>query len=159
MNSAESKMVTTEYHPRRVESLGHWSLPCFAFKIYGLSELSDPIGANARSEAQAMALLRLADIKVDQSKVHPGFIIYHKGSAGITLQVHWWVEGCVLCHDHVRLVYEGVDPIASVRPYVVGCVWEMALLNHERVAWQNTMMGETPSASDYLDNWLEDTSV
>lgn len=159
MDRSENESNAIRYLPRSVAALGHWSCPPFSFKVYGLSDLGMAMEASDLAQACSLAAARLADINVERPQDCPGFLIYHKGSAGITLQVYWWVEGCILCQDHVRLPYDGEDPIAALRPHVVGCVWELALVNHEKTAWQGTMMSGRPSVAAYLQSWLPDTTV
>jgi hypothetical protein len=153
----EAKIV--RYQPRTVVALDHWSHPPFNFKVYGLCDLDRSVDGTDRTHACTLAAARIADIKTEQGQTYPGFMIYHKGSEGITLQLYWWVEGCILCQDHIRLPDSGEDPIASLRYYVVGCVWELALLDHEKTAWRQTMMSAPPDVDAYLRCWFDETTV
>lgn len=159
MGIPEREIAITRYQPRTVTSLGLWFSSPFAFKIYGLSDRDRSLDGDDWLDAKVWAETRLADIPVEPGGKYPGFIIVHKGSEGVSLLIHWWVEGCILCHDLIRRPYDGVDPIASLRPHVAGCIWELAILGHERTVWQKTMMSESPDVDAYLRSWLEAPTV
>ncbi|WP_068408574.1 hypothetical protein [Labrenzia sp. OB1] len=129
-----------------------------------MSDQGRALGGDDVAEAQALIAARVADIEVAPGQEYPGFVIVHMGGEGMTLASHWWVEGCILCQDLLRLPYHGEDPIAGIRPHVVGCIWELALINHERTVWQKTMMPVTddlgtPDVETYLQSWFDETSV
>lgn len=164
MSLPGQKFATARYHPRAVVPLELWKVPPFTFKVYGLSDQGRPLDLDDVSQARDLITARLADIEVEPGQQYPGFVIVHKGSEGMTLTSHWWVEGCILCQDLLRRPYNGEDPIAAIRPHVVGCIWELTLINHERTVWQKTMMPTNPDVTApeleaYLQSWFEEASV
>ncbi|WP_292562847.1 hypothetical protein [Mesorhizobium sp.] len=80
-----------------------------------------------------------------------GFVIIHPGELGVSISVHWWIQGSVLCQHIYRKLYSAAEPMDTVKRPVVACVWELALINAEQEAWRKTMMKSEPSPSGYMD--------
>lgn len=88
-----------------------------------------------------------------------GFVILHPGTAGLTVSAFWWAQGSVLCHRMYRRLWSedrALDPTS--RP-VVGCVYELALIDAEHRVWRETMMGPRPDPEAYLATWAPLRSV
>ncbi len=152
MNPSPEPVDLDRYPPRITVALGRRIFSSFDLKLYGLHLEGNGIEDADVRDAEATLAPRLAAVAADPHERLPGFVILHKGTEGVTLSAYWWIEGCILCHDHMRRPYNGVDPLAAVRGHVVGCVWELAIIDHERRAWQETMMGETPDPAAYLES-------
>jgi hypothetical protein len=88
------------------------------------------------------------------------FIVLHQGSDGSFLNVYSWVWDNVLefhavaagvpvigCPDTDRTNFVAID-----KPWI-GCVWELAVLEHERGAWvRHLLQPEEPSLAGYLSD-------
>ncbi|MEM7195127.1 MAG: hypothetical protein AAF402_09265 [Pseudomonadota bacterium] len=146
-------MTYYPYYPRKVVSdIGVWTSRSGQFKIYGIladsQEITDDTMSNARRylENDMPAIIESSD----QSN-HLGFVIIHPGDLGVSILVHWWVQGSVMC-QHVRRWLPDADvPVDMSDRHVVGCVWELGLIGAEQVIWRKTMMGKSPDRQGYLD--------
>jgi hypothetical protein len=93
-----------------------------------------------------------------------GFTVLHRNSQGAFLDAFSWVWGDVV---EARTAAAGVpllgceneDPAnfkALARPWI-GCVWELAPLEHERAAWvRHVLQPDIPDLSGYLADRFPD---
>ncbi len=143
------------YPERTVSVLGTMPFAAFSLKTYVLCVDDNSLSDEELDRARGVFASRLADISTTEGENYLGFALIHKGTEGLTVSSFWWVQGCVLCHDHVRIPFNGVDPISGIRAHVLGCVWELDLIHFERNAWQQSMMQPQPNAKDYLKAWFK----
>ncbi|MGR3503252.1 hypothetical protein [Pseudaestuariivita sp.] len=132
------------YHARPLAAGGHVEAHGARFKLYHLNgapeaTVLDTLVAGARPEIAQMG---------DSNGL--GFVILHTGSAGVTGNAFWWVQGSVLCQHHLRVPF-GSAPLGP-RP-VVGYVWELEVIAREQSAWRRHMMDGAPQPGAYLDDW------
>ena len=140
------------HHPRQVSSLGNWEIGTLRLKVYGLG-----LSGNSVTEDHVTGgkeFIRkdvLPRVDAEGKSNGLGFVIIHPGTTGISTSVHWWIEGCVLCQHIKRIVYEtGKELDTVVRP-VIGCVWELGIVEAERQLWLTHMMGAGTNGTAYLN--------
>lgn len=143
---------TEIYHPRAISKLGIWDIGALRFKVYGI--VADGKELTQTTICDALAFTRSevpALIEAEGEDNGLGFVIIHPGQLGVSILVHWWVQGSVLC-QHIRRTLWGSDvPMNTATRPVVACVWELALINAEQTAWRETMMTATPNPAAYLE--------
>ncbi len=143
--------LVEEYRPRPVSNLGTWEINPLQIKVYGLlyegKNITQDMLATARSFLKDDVLAHVAAEGEDNGL---GFIIIHPGSRGITISAHWWIQGSVLCQRNYRKLYDVQEPMDTVKRPVIACVWELAIINDEQVAWRETMMTPEPNHAAYL---------
>lgn len=148
------------YQPRTVSDLGIWTVGPIALKIYGLVATDQEIGedtqAFARQFLEKDVLKRMEDMGESNGL---GFLIIHPGQTGLTISAHWWTYGSVLCQHNFRQFHGSKEPLNTITRPVIGCVWELAIINSEQVSWRETMMTQTPNPSAYLDRRLPAAAV
>ena len=141
-----------EYRPRPVSDLGTWEIGPLQIKVYGLldegKDITEDILTTARSFLNDDVLARVAAEGEDNGL---GFVILHPGGRGITISAHWWIQGSVLCQYNYRKLYGTKEPMDTVKRPVIACVWELAIINEEQVAWRETMMTPEPNEVAYLE--------
>ena len=84
------------------------------------------------------------------------FLIFHEATEGVFILVNWWV-GQNMLNSHVFVVRHGRPgvPEKISGDGLVACVWEMEVMNHERMAWLNHMMKPMmPSFANYLKDTI-----
>ncbi|MCV0424570.1 MAG: hypothetical protein K5905_03780 [Roseibium sp.] len=142
---------TEIYRPRAVSDLGTWAIEPLHFKVYGLlatgKEVTDNMLHTAKQFVGEEVLQRVADMGESNDL---GFVIIHPGDIGISIAVHWWAQGSVLCQHIYRKAYGDSAPMDTVSRPVIACVWELALINAEQEAWRSIMMCEAPDRAAYL---------
>ncbi len=139
------------YRPRAISNEGVWDIEPLRFKVYGLladgQTLTQDMISRAWQFVQSDVLDRISTMG-DSNNL--GFIIIHPGDLGVSVSVHWWVQGSVLCQHIQRQLYDAQAPMnAATRP-VIGCVWELAIITAEQECWRKTMMTEAPDEEAYL---------
>lgn len=139
------------YQPRHVSDVGNWQVSGHHFKIYGLTAtgqtVSTAICATAKHFVETDVqpeIVRMGDSN------NTGFVIIHPGALGLSISAHWWVQGSVLCQAFFRQLYDEDTPIDHTSRPVIGCVWELAIINAEQQAWRRDMMQAKPDLSAYL---------
>ncbi len=139
------------YHPRSVSDLGNWESQSLTIKAYGLTADGQALGSDAINTAKRFidddVTKRVA--QMDDSNTL-GFVIVHVGDLGTTIAAHWWVQGSVLCQHIFRQLHDDAAPMDTVTRPVIGCVWELALINAEQEAWRKHMMTPAPDRAGYI---------
>ncbi len=147
-----NRHVTEEYSPRSVSNLENWDVGPLKLKVYSIRAkeqfLTDQMVEDAYNFAKSDVPSRVAVAGDDNGL---GFAIIHPGDVGISILIHWWIQGSVLC-QHIRRTLWGADaPMDTDARPVVACVWELGLINAEQVIWRDTMMSHAPDPMAYLD--------
>lgn len=139
------------YVPRNVTDLGCWTHIPLRLKVYSLTAAGAGVDDGAVATAKAFISRDvLPAVKIMGDSNDLGFVILHPGTLGLTVTAHWWVQGSVLCQRMFRQLYSVETPIDTRDRPVIGCVWELALIEAEQQVWRTHMMGATPDAEAYL---------
>jgi hypothetical protein len=143
------------YKPRSVRFLELWSHGDWRLKLYGIAYDRDRPDPALVQRAKELAVAPLA-AATDHYGV--GFIGVHQGKTAHFIFVDWWARENELNH-HVfisslddPLVFEDATPAG-----VAACVWDLALIAHERDAWVETVLqtGGAHGFDDYLQRRME----
>ncbi|PZO67054.1 MAG: hypothetical protein DI498_04735 [Paracoccus denitrificans] len=142
------------YMPRQAHTIAPWTFGGQRVKPYVITaagRVPDPARlAGARDHAASMLAAEAPDDAL-------GFVILHLGEDADWLLCDWWVNGDSLAQRLSSGDVQG-GPFAPRAPSpLVACVWELALIDHERRAWIAAMMskdGEGPTA--YLSDAYKD---
>lgn len=148
------------YQPRAVSSLGVWQVGHLRLKVYGITaegqKLTDGIASKAHAFAQR-DLPPLVAAEGDDDGL--GFVIIHPGELGVSVLLHWWIQGSVLCQHIERTLWGNDRPMDTASRPVIACVWELGLINAEQCIWRDTMMVPEPDPDTYLDTRTSMTEV
>ena len=129
------------YTPRRVRPLGLLRIDDWRVKLHGLSatpggELDDAAHEGARKAAEE-ALPRPG---TGGGRYGVGFVIAHRTPDAYSYVVGWWAYGCLLSTAAYSARFSEPAEIARSPARQAGCVWELAVVDHERRAWTRTML-------------------
>ncbi|MDF1793723.1 MAG: hypothetical protein P1U88_17555 [Thalassobaculaceae bacterium] len=142
---------TEIYRPRAVAMHGIQRVGSIEIKVYGLcadgQTITDEMMSTSQRFLEAEVLPRATATGGSNGL---GFVIIHPGELGLSISAHWWIQGCVLCQHFFRQAYGAQQPVAANSRPVIGCVWELALINAEQQAWRETMMSGEPDRTAYL---------
>lgn len=140
------------YHPRKiVTGLGVWEANDRKFKVYGILAYRQKISEEILSNAKRYLLNDIDEIIQSGPKDDGlGFIIIHPGDLGVSILIHWWTQGSVLSQHVKRWLPDSAIPIDMSSKHVLGCVWELGLINAEQLIWRETMMSDKASPAEYL---------
>ncbi|NUP50057.1 MAG: hypothetical protein HOW97_22505 [Catenulispora sp.] len=142
------------YTPRRVRSLGVLLIDDWRVKLHALSAApeteADPAAGQGAYQAAAEALPRPG---VGGGRYGVGFVIAHRTPANYSYVVGWWSYGCLLSTAAYSAPFSEPADIARCPSRQAGCVWELAVIDHERRAWTRTML--RARARGGVDAYLE----
>lgn len=81
-----------------------------------------------------------------------GFVIAHQGQHAEWVLVHWWQTGGILAHRLLSRPPGSTDPLTLAAPQLVGCVWELPVINFERDCWVSHVLVDPsrPDLTGYL---------
>lgn len=155
-------MTYYPYKPRKIyKDLGIWQADKFKFKVYGVVAEHREITESILNDASSFLhkdVVKRANASEDSEGL--GFIIIHPGGdGGVSILAQWWIQGSVMCQYVKRWLKDSSEATDMSSKHVVGCVWELGLINAEQIIWRNTMMGETSNVERYLETRPTDNEV
>lgn len=84
-----------------------------------------------------------------------GFQIVHFAEVAVVSPVFYWQWGSVIANiDQMRAPLEQPTQFATGVKEVVGCVWEMTIVNFELQAWMNTVMNSDATPDEKLNDYV-----
>jgi hypothetical protein len=120
------------YQPRAVTQYGVEVINGWSTKVYGLREPQPALITAAKEIAREV--------------LPPGegaaFVIAHRARPACFVLVYWWATEVDLSLRYFRSPLERPAELESLPANAVGCVWELALVGHERDAWVRHMLGD-----------------
>ncbi|WP_373328644.1 hypothetical protein [Cronobacter turicensis] len=134
-------MNTFLYQSRNAVFHGVLELDARRLKIYCIASQSQAQQSLPDSERQR-ALLREA-LRDDHwpTDHQTGFAIFHFANDGVYLLVSSWCDANMLRHRVFMLSPQGhLAPLDASR--IVACVWELAIIWHERNLWIQEVMAQ-----------------
>jgi len=147
------------YRPRNVLPLPilkdqGWQLKRYAILADGRS-FDDEISSSAGVEA--IKRLPSAGGLTDGTGNHGvGFQIVHFAEVAVVSPVFYWQWGNVLANiEQIRAQWAAPTRFADGVKEVVGCIWEMDIVNFEISVWKNTMLNNVGTPAARLATYLE----
>lgn len=146
------------YLPRRIAHLDTWHTAGHAIKTYGIHR--DPNRAAPILSDEDMAVVRatvqnmLTEHASDDRSHGLGFCIVHIGEEAVWLLLDWWIAGGIVCQRMLSAPLAQPTQFAPVSTPALACVWELAVIAHERDAWVRHMLTARPDAPAYLNDVL-----
>jgi hypothetical protein len=138
--------------PRTVVRLGAWPAGPARLKAYAiLADAAHPVAADLAEAAQGIAAAAGPEIAVTDHR-GIGFAILHRDPEADFLLVHWWIAGGTLAERLFASPPGEPGRFAALDRPFMACVWELALVDHERRAYSRTAMAEGGTAEAYLDD-------
>jgi hypothetical protein len=145
------------HHPRTIKCQGVETTAGWRVKLYGISATAATpraalLSATLRASASALPSPPLTD-----DRYGIGFAIAHDAADYCFALVDWWSGENEI---HQRLFSAPLDRPEEMKPHpseAIGCVWELAVIDHERRAWLRHVLAnpEGPDPDAYLKNHFE----
>jgi hypothetical protein len=135
------------YHQRRCDFVSEERIGDWRLKLYALARPEHGVRQELIDTTRALAADSLP--AVDESHHGAAFAIAHDARWPIAL-IYWWEADNEL---HSR-IYAGAMPtdLAPAAPDAMGCVWELGVVEFERRAWIEAVIGN-PAGPD-LDAYM-----
>ncbi|WP_225834276.1 hypothetical protein [Streptomyces sp. NK08204] len=144
------------HHTRTARALGVREAAGHLVKVYALTAPGRSVGEAAAKTALELAGGHLALGRL-RGSLGLAVLLVHAGGDGDYVLVHTWIEG----HMSDLAVFTGpAGRPGELRPGRAGlapCVWEAALLAHERDAFSRHVLDGTGPLADRLTAWAADT--
>lgn len=140
-----------QYLPRPVTDLGNWDIHGLKYKVYGITAKGKEISETLLDDARRFIATEVSVLIRAQGEDNGlGFVVIHPGDLGVSILVHWWIQGSVLCQHITRKLWDADVPLDSASRPVIACVWELGLINAEQKIWRETMMTGEPDPAAYI---------
>ncbi|MEM7522236.1 MAG: hypothetical protein AAF360_00435 [Pseudomonadota bacterium] len=135
---------------------GGWRLKRYAIIADGAEYDRNIVGA-AFDEA-VRRLPRPGDIDDPEGNHGAGFQIVHFAEVAVVSPVFYWRWGSVLANiRQMRAPWASPTAFADGVADVVGCIWEMEIVNFEVSAWKETVLSDERAPEkrlfDYFERW------
>lgn len=145
------------YAARPVSSLGLWRCGGWRIKRYGIAYGRAAVRAELVDAAEAAAGRALPRPAVTPTRYGVGFLGVHDGRGENFVYVDWWERENEL-HHHL-FISPADDPgelRAATTDDAVACVWDLAVIGHEREAWvRHVLAPAVPDLAAYLADTLD----
>lgn len=146
------------YKRRPIRYLETWEKDGWRVKVYGIAAVADRPSRDLVDAIKGVAAKMLPSPALADSRYGVGFLYAHQGrDGGGFASVNWWGNENELFHYQ----YEASpDSISDLRPVEetggsTGCVWDLAVIEHERQAWVECVLGN--DAGPDLDAYIART--
>jgi hypothetical protein len=157
---------TGAYHPRAISFLKLHEAAGWRLKFYGITVSGGPPRPELITVAEALvpsvlpspAVYGGSDDPHDIDRYGVGFVTLHDARDYAFALFDWWAGENEL---HQRIYSSLPTRLGAMRPHpsnAVGCVWELAVTDHERRAWLEHVLArpDGPDIEGYLGECFED---
>jgi len=142
------------YHQRRADFVSEERFGDWRLKLYGLAAPEKGVRQELLDATRRLAGESLPE--VDEARHGAAFAIAHDATYPIAL-VYWWQAENEL---HQRVFVGAPDDLGDMSPVTLtptGCVWELGVVEFERRAWIEDVIGNPagPDLDRYMDRRFE----
>lgn len=131
-----------------LQSIGEWQV-----KLYGISSLAEKLAPEFTPIALKLALKCLPQPAITETRYGVAFVTIHHAEAFNQIIVDWWEHNNELRHRVFKALPSDPMSFNDITPTGEAfCVWELAVICHEREAWLRQVLGETPNVEGYLED-------
>ncbi|MFF7392143.1 hypothetical protein ACFZAE_27320 [Streptomyces scabiei] len=156
VDSAALLDLSRGHHGRTVQPVGTREVGGHLVKVYSLEAPGRSV-----TEQDTAGALRVAAAHLELGRVRGSLglatLIVHAGGDGDYVLVHTWIEG----HMSDLAIFTGPagrpDLLRPGRAGLAPCVWEAAVIAHERDAFSRHVLDGTAPIADRLAAWQDDT--
>jgi hypothetical protein len=145
-----------EYKTRKIQFLKTITFDAWRVKIYTISKdgnFDHPVFFKNMMTELPKWLKMENSFNPKTDKI--AFLILHAASEGILSIINWWVDDNML-NTHIFLThYEDTSAFEKISGDGLGpCIWELEIMNHERLSWLNNVLKEAPQPN--FERYLND---
>lgn len=156
VDSAALLALSEDYHERPTRFLGLRQVSGHLVKAYSLQAPGRAVTEQGIDTAVRIAAAHL-ELGRARGSLGLAVLVMHAGGDGDYVLVHTWIEG--LMSD--LAVFTGPagqpDQLRPGRTGLAPCVWEAAILAHERDAFSRHILGGSGTITNRLAAWTADT--
>lgn len=148
--------IKSTYIPRPIRfvelyTIGDWKIKMYSISIHG--EIVSPKNIQLAKYNLESWLDKSTIYELEKYNV--ATLILHEGKEGCFVIINWWIDENMLQHFVYLLDHNGDFRLFSDHG-IITCVWELAVLWHERNSWVThvLMKNEVPDLEAYLHDQL-----
>ncbi|WP_328322610.1 hypothetical protein OHA70_27830 [Kribbella sp. NBC_00382] len=138
-------MEKTNHRPRPVTQYGVEQIGTWPTKLYGLAVEGEPDPVLLHAARMFAAVTLPPD-----SHGRAAFVIAHRARPANFVLIYWWSSEVDLSLAYFRSPLDRPTALAPMQAFSTGCVWELALTEHERAAWVRHLLTGDPDLEGYL---------
>jgi hypothetical protein len=140
------------WRPRPVLPLGVFSCGPAILKAYAiLADTARPLTSTPVESARTVVEAAAPALRATPHR-GLGFVLIDRGEEAVWLLLHWWMERGVCAQLVWKGTLEGLPAFEPIDRPRMACVWELALIDHERRAYVRSMMAASADADAYLND-------
>ena len=149
-------MKMKKYQARNIEFKETIEIEDWSIKIYTITKdgnFNHPVFYEQVKSQLPEWLLMENSFNSHNYKV--GFLILHSATEGIFSLINWWIgENMLNSHIFMTDLKEPENFTKISGDGLVSCVWELEIMNHERISWLNNILKQAPNPNypAYLDD-------
>ena len=155
---ADESKEMKEYKTRKISFRKLVKIDNWKVKIYTISKIGDfyhPVFYNNVLKHLPKWLKQENSFDASNDKI--AFLILHSGTEGIFSLINWWV-GKNMLNTNI-FITKPKEPSKFEKISGDGlapCVWELEIINHERISWTNHVLKKLPEPcyNDYLNETI-----
>jgi hypothetical protein len=151
--------IRNSYQRRPVRKIALVLQDGWAIKAYSISVKNDTVSGKLSDLARVKIFEELKHIDIPVRGHRIGILILHEGIDGIYTLLNWWTDENILCNQVYFSTYQKPEDFSNLsEKSIVACVWELAVLWHERNSWiANILMKNgQPDYDSYLNDFLSE---
>lgn len=150
--------LSEPYRLRPIRFLELWEPTPWRLKVYGISYQWSIPSAELLAAAKSVLREPLDDAVNREQQYGVGFVGVHEGKTGNFVFVDWWSAENELHHHVYQSTQKEPTRLSPTGPRgPVACVWDLALIGHERQAWIDCVLANPhgPDLDAYLARRME----
>ncbi|WP_299110977.1 hypothetical protein [uncultured Winogradskyella sp.] len=136
----------TNYKPRKIKFEELCMVNDWQIKIYTISK-NDAFNHQDLYKSTKAQLSQWLELKNSFNSAHNniGFLIIHAGTEGVFSLINWWVGNNML-NTHIFMTkYDTPNTFIKISgDGLAPCIWELEIINHERLAWTSHILKQVP---------------
>ncbi|MFJ8666543.1 hypothetical protein [Streptomyces sp. NPDC093600] len=155
VTTGELLALAANHHARTVHPLGTHEASGHLVKVYAIEAPGREVAAQQRSAALRLAADHLATGGA-RGSLGLAVLLVHAGGDGDYVLVHTWIEGYM---SDLAIFTGPAGATGQMRPGRQGlapCVWEAAVLAHERNAFSRHVLSGEGELAKRLTAWGDD---
>ncbi|MBT2439080.1 hypothetical protein J7E93_02875 [Streptomyces sp. ISL-36] len=155
VDAAALMTLAEGHHARTARAFGTREAGGHLVKVYAIEAPGRAVGEAELAPALGIAADQLA-LGRRRGSLGLGVVILHAGGDGDYVLVHSWIEG----HMSQLAIWTGpagrTEELRPGRQGLAPCVWEAAVLAHEREAFVRQVLDGTGGAQERVRAWASD---
>jgi hypothetical protein len=156
----EASLGHMAFHERYLRPAGVATVSGWQVKQYRVTLDDPPIDEPVVVAAERFLSKLLPASAASDQTPRVAFSVLHKGEDAVWLNLYAWVLGEIVHCRAANATLSAPTEFSELTEPLIGCVWELPALVHERSAWvRHILQPERPALDAYLADWVPEGPV